>query len=123
MIDGIAACIMLGQVFVAPCWDVNPSRVINIIDVLMTAQYYAGLNPMNFDSAAADVSGDGMINIVDGKHTAVRLALISIQAGMSPVQPRPTGMILRICLPLPNSTRFISLPPLSLLTIFSTYLI
>lgn len=45
--------------------DVNSDGSINVIDALMIAQYSVGLNPANFNPAAADVSCDGTINIVD----------------------------------------------------------
>jgi GH35 family endo-1,4-beta-xylanase len=45
--------------------DVNSSGSIDIVDALMTAQYYVGLNPSGFDSSAADTNCDGSINIVD----------------------------------------------------------
>ena len=55
----------LGQIFAAPCGDVNSDGSIDIVDALLIAQYYVGLNPSNFDSTAADVNGDGSIDIVD----------------------------------------------------------
>ncbi len=46
--------------------DVNSDGLIDIIDALLTAQYYVGLDPENFVShEAADVNGDGEIDIVD----------------------------------------------------------
>ena len=45
--------------------DVNEDGVINIVDALMIAQYYVGLDPSGFNSAYADVNSDGSINIVD----------------------------------------------------------
>lgn len=46
--------------------DVNGDDNITIVDALMTAQYYVGLNPFPFDADAADVSGcDGVITILD----------------------------------------------------------
>jgi len=48
-----------------PCGDVNSSDGINIVDALLIAQYYVGLDPVNFDQNAADVNDDGSINIVD----------------------------------------------------------
>jgi len=53
------------QIFAAPCGDVNSSDGINIVDALLIAQYYVGLEPENFDQNAADVNADGNINIVD----------------------------------------------------------
>jgi lysophospholipase L1-like esterase len=57
-----------------PCslGDVNCSggSVVDIVDALLIAQYYVGLNPSGFYTCAADVNRDGAIDIVD----ALRLA-------------------------------------------------
>jgi hypothetical protein len=45
--------------------DVNNDGNINIVDALLVAQYYVGLNPSNFNTARADTNCDGSINIVD----------------------------------------------------------
>lgn len=45
--------------------DVNSDGSIDVIDALLVAQYYVGLNPSNFDSSVADTNCDGTINIVD----------------------------------------------------------
>jgi lysophospholipase L1-like esterase len=45
--------------------DVNTDNDVNIVDALLVAQYYVGLNPQNFNKAAADINSDGSINIVD----------------------------------------------------------
>lgn len=45
--------------------DVNGDSGINIIDALLTAQYYVGLNPSGFNSSFADVDCDNDIDIVD----------------------------------------------------------
>ncbi|MBN2443945.1 MAG: cellulase family glycosylhydrolase [Spirochaetales bacterium] len=45
--------------------DVNNSDSIDIVDALLIAQYYVGLNPQNFDLSAADTNCDGNIDIVD----------------------------------------------------------
>lgn len=45
--------------------DVNSSGSVDIVDALLIAQYYVGLNPANFDPAYADVNCDGSIDIVD----------------------------------------------------------
>jgi hypothetical protein len=50
--------------------DANGNGSIDIIDALLVAQYYVGLNPSNFDIARADVTRDGLVNIVD----ALRIA-------------------------------------------------
>ena len=53
------------RLFSAPCGDVNSSEMTDIIDALLIAQFYVGLNPSNFDQSVADVNGDNGIDIVD----------------------------------------------------------
>jgi hypothetical protein len=45
--------------------DVNEDGDINIVDALLVAQYYVGLNPSNFNQVNADTNCDSSINIVD----------------------------------------------------------
>jgi arabinoxylan arabinofuranohydrolase len=45
--------------------DVNGSATIDIVDALLIAQYYVGLNPSGFVAANADVNCSGSIDIVD----------------------------------------------------------
>jgi hypothetical protein len=45
--------------------DVNGDGTIDIIDALLTAQYYVGLNPENFNPDAADADCNGGVDIVD----------------------------------------------------------
>jgi O-glycosyl hydrolase len=45
--------------------DVNNNGAIDIVDALLVAQYYVGLNPSNFDQGRADVNCNGNIDIVD----------------------------------------------------------
>ena len=45
--------------------DPNEADSIDIIDALLTAQYYVGLNPSNFNGANADTNCDGGVDIVD----------------------------------------------------------
>jgi hypothetical protein len=45
--------------------DVNNSGSIDIVDALLVAQYYVGLNPSNFDVGKADANCNGTIDIVD----------------------------------------------------------
>jgi arabinoxylan arabinofuranohydrolase len=45
--------------------DVNGSGTVDIVDALLIAQYYVGLNPSGFVAANADVNCSGGIDIVD----------------------------------------------------------
>ena len=45
--------------------DANGNGSIDIVDALLVAQYYVGLNPSGFVSANADVNCNGLIDIVD----------------------------------------------------------
>jgi hypothetical protein len=45
--------------------DVNNDGNINIVDALLVAQFYVGLNPSNFDQSRADTNCSGGIDIVD----------------------------------------------------------
>jgi hypothetical protein len=45
--------------------DVNASGSVDIVDALLTAQYYVGLDPANFQESYADVDGSGAVSIVD----------------------------------------------------------
>jgi beta-glucanase (GH16 family) len=45
--------------------DVNSDSNITIVDALLVAQYYVGLNPPNFTASNADVNANGSIDVVD----------------------------------------------------------
>jgi hypothetical protein len=45
--------------------DFNSDGNIDIVDALVAAQYYVGLNPPNADIECGDVNCDGRIDIVD----------------------------------------------------------
>ncbi len=45
--------------------DVNSSGTVDIVDALLVAQYYVGMNPSGFAAANADVNRNGTIDIVD----------------------------------------------------------
>jgi lysophospholipase L1-like esterase len=58
--------------------DVNSNGSVDIVDALLVAQYYVGLNPAGFVSANADVNCSGTIDIVDALMIAQRyVGLIS----------------------------------------------
>jgi lysophospholipase L1-like esterase len=52
--------------------DVNASGTIDIVDALLIAQSYVGLNPSNFNIACADVNCSGAVDIVDALLIAQR---------------------------------------------------
>jgi glucuronoarabinoxylan endo-1,4-beta-xylanase len=45
--------------------DANSSGTVDIVDALLSAQYYVGLNPSGFNAQVADVNCSGAIDIVD----------------------------------------------------------
>jgi mannan endo-1,4-beta-mannosidase len=45
--------------------DVNSDGKVDIVDALVVAQYYVGLNPSNFNADAADTNCNSSIDIVD----------------------------------------------------------
>jgi mannan endo-1,4-beta-mannosidase len=53
----VSNCLVMG--------DVNGSGARDIVDALLLAQYYVGLNPANFNVSCADVNCSGSIDIVD----------------------------------------------------------
>jgi hypothetical protein len=55
----------MSQAFAAQCGDVNNNGVVDIVDALLIAQYYVGLNPPGFDPSVADVNANGSVDIVD----------------------------------------------------------
>jgi hypothetical protein len=58
--------------------DVNGSGSIDIVDALLVAQSYVGLNPSNFNASCADVNCSGAVDIVDALLVAQRyVGLIS----------------------------------------------
>jgi len=88
--------------FGAQIGDVNNSGVIDIIDALMIAQFYVGLNTPGFQSAYADVNSDGSISIIDSLMVAqYYVGLITVwPPGSTPtltptrtatITPNPTG--------------------------------
>jgi non-reducing end alpha-L-arabinofuranosidase len=52
--------------------DVNGNGSIDIVDSLLIAQYYVGLNPSGFNTSCADVNCSGAIDIVDALLVAQR---------------------------------------------------
>ncbi len=54
-----------GHLAAAECGDANSNGTIDIVDALVVAQYYVGLNPAAIDLSASEVNGDGSVTIVD----------------------------------------------------------
>ena len=46
----------ISLIVAAECGDVNSDGAVDIVDALLIAHYYVGLNPANFDSTVADVN-------------------------------------------------------------------
>jgi hypothetical protein len=65
--------------------DVNSSGTIDIVDALLIAQYYVGLNPSGFNASVADVNCSGSIDIVDA------LLVAQLYVGLISQLPCQTG--------------------------------
>ena len=63
--------------------DVNNDNKVNIIDALLTAQYYIGIIPPIFNTEAADVDIDGSVTIIDA------LLIAQYYVGLIPSLPWP----------------------------------
>jgi hypothetical protein len=84
--------------------DVDENGEIDIVDGLIIAQAYVGLNPVNYNDACADVNCDGSIDIVDALLVAqLYVGLISdfpCEATPTPTPvdtPTPGGAISIAC--------------------------
>jgi len=68
--------------------DVNGNGTVDIVDALLVAQYYVGLNPSPFNSTLADVNCDNAIDIVD----ALRIAqyYVGLISQLDSCEPTPT---------------------------------
>lgn len=67
-ITGVVLCMLIGgstALFCQALGDVNNDSAIDIVDALLIAQVYVGLNPAAFYENAADVNCSGGIDIVD----------------------------------------------------------
>jgi len=66
---GLLILVLLGLVlassFSQDNGDVNKDGAVTIVDALMIAQEFVGLNPVGFDAAYADANCDGAVTIVD----------------------------------------------------------
>ena len=71
--------------------DVNGDGFIDIVDALLVAQYYVGLNPPGFNPDAADVNCDGEVDIIDALLIAqYYVGIITTFEGCDPT-PGPTN--------------------------------
>ncbi|MBN1696927.1 MAG: glycoside hydrolase family 9 protein [Spirochaetales bacterium] len=61
--------------------DVNSSGAVDIVDALLVAQYYVGLNPSGFDLSVADVNCSSSVDIVDS------LVIAQFYVGLIPELP------------------------------------
>jgi hypothetical protein len=84
--------VCMGQAFAATCGDVNASGGVDIVDALLVAQRYVGLNPSSFDSTVADVNADGSIDIVDALRIAQLYVGLITQLSCSAATPAPTAV-------------------------------
>ncbi|MBN2441082.1 MAG: DUF3160 domain-containing protein [Spirochaetales bacterium] len=72
--------------------DVNSDGSVNIIDALLTAQYYVGLNPPQMDLSNADVNCTGTIDIVDALVIAQYFVGLIDELECDTPTPAPTGI-------------------------------
>ncbi len=72
--------------------DVNNSGSIDIVDALLVAQYYVGLNPQGFDPGFADVNCSGAVDIVDALVIAQYYVGLITSFPCSPTAV-PTGVV------------------------------
>lgn len=45
--------------------DVDGNEIVDIVDALLIAQKFVGLNPANFDERTSDTNNDGVSDIID----------------------------------------------------------
>ena len=87
----------ISLIVAAECGDVNSDGTIDIVDALLIAQYYVGLNPANFDSTAADVNSDNSIDIVDALLIAqLYVGLIDELPGCPTGTPQPAKTVFAV---------------------------
>ena len=83
--------------------DVNGDGAISIVDALLVAQYYVGLNPNPFDQENADVNCDNSVNIIDALLIAQYYVGL-IDSFSSCVTPTPTPTLTPTPTPTLTST-------------------
>jgi hypothetical protein len=78
--------------------DVNGSGAIDIVDALLVAQAYVGLNPANYNANCADTNCSGSVDIVDALLIAqYYVGLISSFPCEATPEPTPGGSISIAC--------------------------
>jgi endoglucanase len=96
--NGLKVILLLGiflfsgsmSAFSQVCGDVNNSGSVDIVDALLTAQYYVGMSPSPFNPGVADVNGSGSIDIVDALVTAQYYVGIVSSLSCTVQTPAPT---------------------------------
>ncbi len=79
--------------------DVNGSGSVDIVDALLVAQFYVGLNPANFNQAVSDVNCDGSTSIVDG--LLIAQYYVGLIQSFSGCTPAPTQTPVAAATPTP----------------------
>ncbi len=78
--------------------DVNGSGTIDIVDALLVAQAYVGLNPSGYNAACADTNCSGSVDVVDALLVAqLYVGLISSFPCQATPAPTPGGSVSIAC--------------------------
>lgn len=81
--------------------DVNASETIDIVDALLIAQAYVGLNPPNYNEGCADTNCSGSVDIVDAllvaQYYVGLISSISCSTPDSTPVPTPGGSVSIAC--------------------------
>ncbi|MBN2440504.1 MAG: hypothetical protein JXJ04_04145 [Spirochaetales bacterium] len=85
----LISILTISQLPAEPCGDTNSSGTIDIVDALLIAQYYVGVNPSNFDREAGDVNSDGAADIIDALLVAQYYVELIDTLSCQTVQPTP----------------------------------
>ena len=89
-IMSILLSLLSGNLFAQELGDVNNDGMIDIVDDLLVAQYYVGLNPALFIQSVSDVNCDSMTDIVDALLRAQYYVGLLIELPCAPT-PEPTS--------------------------------
>jgi len=79
--------------------DVNNDSDVDIVDALLIAQHYVGLNPGGFNAGNADVDANGQVNIIDALLVAQYYVGLILQYPGQSQTPEPT----QVPTPVPTS--------------------